>query len=190
MVVTLLSAAPAAEAAWGTYPRFPPPARPAPPDQSWLTDVPEKPGAHGRGKVAVFVFKGDDVYQPVRATVVRMLRRRRLHVTTSLKPVVGALEYREVAATLNMAAFIEGEVTGEGPRQSALITLYSGLTGHRMAQVRASGPTEKIVADLGRTFWTRLGPPLTRACTSASRPRKLEREPLRIDAGDPADAAP
>ena len=41
----------------------------APPDQSWLQDVPEKPGAHSKGKVAVFPIAGDDVYEIGRAHV-------------------------------------------------------------------------------------------------------------------------
>ena len=76
LVGALVAAAAApAQAAWWVPHLLRPPqiARTAPPDQSWLTDVPEKPGAHSKGKVAVFVFNGDDVYQPVRAAVVRAL---------------------------------------------------------------------------------------------------------------------
>ena len=36
-------------------------------------------------------------------------------------------------------------------------------------------------------LWTRVGPTVTRACTSVSRPRRRDREPLRIDAGDPVE---
>ena len=48
--------------------------------------MPGSPGARARGKVAVFIFNGDDVYQPVRAEVVRVLRRRGLNVTATLRP--------------------------------------------------------------------------------------------------------
>lgn len=189
LVVALLgAAAPPAEATWGTYPRPPKAARPAPPDQSWLADLPEKHGS--KGKVAVFVFTGDDVYQPVRAAVVRALRRKRLSVTTTLKSADGAAEYRDLSHELNLAAYVEGELNGEGARQSALIRLYSGVTGRRMASVRFSGPTEKIVGDVARTLWTRVGPAITRACTSTARPRRREREPLRIDAGEPLEDSP
>jgi hypothetical protein len=184
----ILSLAPApAQAVWGLYPQPPKAARPTPPDQSWLLDVPERPGAHSRGKVAVFAFPGDDVYQPVRAAVVRTLRRRHLSVTATLKPVESAVEYREMSYALNLQVYVEGELSGEGARQSALIRLYSGLTGRRIASVRFTGPTEKIVGDVGRTLWTRLGPTITRTCKGVSHPRKLEREPLRIDAGTPIE---
>jgi hypothetical protein len=188
LVGALLSFAPApAEATWGLYPQPPKATRPTPPDQAWLLDVPERPGARPRGKVAVFVFTGDDVYQPVRAAVVRTLRRRRLNVTATLKPVESAVEYREMSYALNLQVYVEGEVSGEGARQSALIRLYSGVTGRRIASARFTGPTEKIVGDVGRTLWTRLGPTITRACSAVSHPRKLEREPLRIDAGTPLE---
>jgi len=188
LVGTILSfAAAPAEATWGIYPQPPKAARPTPPDQAWLLDVPERPGAQAKRKVAVFAFTGDDVYQPVRAAVVRTLRRRHLSVTASLKPVESAVEYREMSYALNLQIFVEGEVSGEGARQSALIRLYSGVTGRRIASVRFNGPTEKIVGDVGRTLWTRLGPIITRACSTVSHPRKLEREPLHIDAGTPIE---
>jgi len=185
-VAVILGSAPAAHA-WGIP--FPSP-RAARPDQSWLNDPPERRGARSKGKVAVFAFKGDDVYQPVRGAVVRLLRRKGLNVTTTLRPVEGATQYRETSYALNLAVYVEGEVSGAGARQSALLRLYGGVTGHRIASARFSGPTEKIVGDLRHTFWTRVGPAITRACSSASRPRRREREPLHIEAGEPLEDTP
>ncbi len=128
LVAVTFGSARAAEA-WGMpFPGW----RPKPPDESWLLDVPEKAGARSRGKIAVFVFRGDDVYQPMRATVVRLLRRRGFNVTTTLRPVDSAVEYREMSFASNLSVFVEGEVSGEGARQSALIRLYGGATGHRI----------------------------------------------------------
>jgi hypothetical protein len=182
LLTLMLSAAPAARASWGMYPlQF---TRPPPPDQSWLKDLPER---RSRGKVAVFELKGDDVYQPVREAVVRVLRRRGLNVIVTLRPVEGATEHRETSQELNLAAYVSGEMTGEGAKQTAVIRLTSGLTGHHIASARFVGPTDKIVGDIAQTLWTRVGPTITRACTSASKPRGREREPLRIDASDPLD---
>jgi hypothetical protein len=174
-----------AQAAWGVpyQLRLPQVVRPGPPDQSWLMDVPEKPGAHSRGKVAVFVFNGDDIYQPVRAAVVRVLRERGLTVTASLRPVDSAAQYREMSYALNLAVYVEGEMVGEGARQTALVRLRSGVTGQRIATAKFSGPTHEIVGAVGRTLWTRVGAATMRACSSASRPRRREREPLVIEAG-------
>jgi hypothetical protein len=188
LVLLILGSAPApAEAAWGLLWR-PPTARSAPPDQSWLLDVPEKPGARSKGKVAVFAFKGDEYYEPVRAAVVKALRRHGLTVTATLRPVDGAAQYREVSQTLRLAVFVEGELRGQGARQSAFVRLRSGVSGQRIASIRFSGSTQKIVGDVGRTLWSRVGPTVMRSCASASRPRRREREPLRIDAGTETSA--
>jgi hypothetical protein len=181
----LLGSAPAAHAVWGTLPVRIPPRVPI--EKTWLQDLPERPGARARGKIAVFELKGDDVYQPVREAIVRMLRRRGFYVTVTLRPADSALEYREMSRATNMAVYVEGDMKGEGARQKGQIRLFSGLSGHRMATLGLSGPTDKIVGDLERTFWTRVGPAITRACTAVSKPRREERAPLLIDAGDPVD---
>jgi hypothetical protein len=187
-VAAIIVAAPATAHAWGRIYMPPPgPARSMAPDQSWLQDVPERRGAHARGKVAVFVIQGDDVYQPVRAAVVKLLRRRGLNVTASLRPVDTASQYRELSQSLNLAVYVDGEVTGEGAHQSAVIRLRSGMSGQHIASARFSGPTKKIVSDMNSKLWTRIGPTVTRACTGAKHPRQLEREPMRIEAGSPDD---
>jgi len=188
LVGTVLAAAPA-EAAWGV-PCPLPQVRSGPPDQSWLQDVPGKPGAQSRGKVAVFVFKGDDVYEPVRASVVQTLRKRGLNVTATLRPVDSPKQYREMSYTLNLAVFIEGEVTGEGAGQTATIRLRSGVTGQSFATAKFSGATPEIVGNIGRTLWTRVGSATIRACASASRPRRREVEPTYIEAGTTAENTP
>jgi hypothetical protein len=175
-----------AQARWGV-PYFPRPVRRAPPDQSWLQDVPERPGARAKSKIAVFAFRNDDVYEPVRAAVVRLLRRRGLNVTASLRPVDSAEQYREMSYTLNLAAYVEGDLSGEGKGQRARIRVRSGVSGQPIATATFSGPTPKIVADLNRTLWTRIGPTVSRACTSAAKPRRRERDPLHIDAGSAID---
>ncbi len=177
-----------AQAAWVVpFLRAAPVVPSGPPDQSWMMDEPEKPGAHAKGKVAVFVFRGDDVYEPVRAAVVRLLRTKGLNVTATLRPVDSAVQYREMSYALNLAVFVEGEMSGEGARQSMVIHLRSGLTGQRIASAKFSGPTPQIVGAVGRTLWPRVGGALMRACSSASRPRRREREPLRIEAGTAMD---
>jgi hypothetical protein len=181
-----------AEAAWGPPylgSRFV--VRPQlPPDQTWLKDVPERPGAAPKRKVAVFVFKGDDVYEPVRAAVVRVLRRRGLNVTATLEPVDSAAQFREMSSALNVAVYVDGELTGEGARQCAHIRLRSGVTGQHIAAANFSGPTPKIVGDVVRTLWTRVGPATMRACSSAAHTHRHERAPLRIEAGTPLEDTP
>jgi hypothetical protein len=185
LVGVLLGSAPAARATWGTLPMRVQPRKP--PEQTWLRDLPEKPGARVRGRLAVFEFRGDDVYQPVREAVVNLLRRRGFYVTVTLRPADTAAEYRDMSHAANLAVYFDGEMKGEGQRQNAVIRLYSGLSSGRMASLHFNGPTDKIVGDVERTLWTKVGPAITRACTAVSKPRRQEHEPLRIDASDPVD---
>ncbi len=188
----MLSLPTAAHAAWvvPNLPRAPIVRRAPPPDQSWREDVPDKPGARAKSKVAVFPFQGDDRYEPLRAAVVRLLRRRGLNVTANLRPVDTAEQFREMSYALNLAAYVEGELIGEGPRQRARIRLRSGVTGQSIASASFTGPAPKIIADLNHDLWKRIGPSVSRACTHASRPRRRERDPLLIDAGTPLDNTP
>jgi hypothetical protein len=193
VIATLVLLLPTAvEAAWvvPNLPRPPIVHRAPPPDQSWREDLPDKPGARAKSKVAVFPFRGDDGYEPLRAAVVRLLRRRGLAVTANLRPVDTAEQFREMSYTLNLAAYVEGELSGDGRRQRARIRLRSGVTGQSIASASFSGPAPKIVADLDRNLWQRLGPSVSRACAHAARPRRRERAPLLIDAGTPLDSRP
>ncbi len=183
----LVAAAGSAEAAWGV-PCPLPPAHAAPPDQSWLKDVPEKPGASAAGRIAVFPFKGDDVFEPFRAAVVRTLRKQRLNVTAALRPADGPAQYREMSYSSNLAVFIEGEVSGEGARQTVLIRLRSGVTGQHFTSAKFSGSTQAIVNAIGSALWGRVGAGILRTCASAGKPRRRESTPMYIEAGSPLDA--
>jgi len=178
-----------AEAAWGV-PCLLPQVRLSPPDQTWLKDVPEKPGARSRGKVAVFVFKGDDVYEPVRAAVVRTLRKQGLNVTATLRSVDSPKQFREMSYTLNLAVFVDGEVTGVGAGQTVTIRLRSGVTGQYFATTKFTGVAAEVVGNIGHTLWARVGAATIRACSIASKPRRREVEPMYIEAGTPLEITP
>jgi hypothetical protein len=141
------------------------------------------------GKVVVFGFKGDGgalVHQEVVST----LRTRGLNVETGIRPVDSAEQYREMAATLNLAAYIDGAVSGDGPQGRATVNLRSGVTGRRIASVRFSGERSGLAADVGSELWNRAGSKLTRLCVEAAKPRKRGRGPMRIDAGTPIEDTP
>jgi hypothetical protein len=176
-----------AEAAWGV-PCPLPQVHSAPPDQSWLKDVPEKPGADTAGRIAVFAFNGDDVFEPFRAAVVRTLRKQRLNVTAALRPADGPAQYREMSYSSNLAVFIEGEVSGQGARQTVLIRLRSGVTGLHFTSAQFSGSTQAIVEAIGSGLWGRVGAAILRTCTSAAKPRRRESAPTYIEAGSPLDS--
>ena len=162
--------------------------RSAPPDQSWLQDAPEKPGVKSKGKVAVFPIAGDDVYEPMRAEVVRLLRGKGFTVLASLRPVDSPAQLREMSATLGLGAIIDGDVKGEGARQAARIHLRSGVSGQPIATATFSGTTPKIASAIKHGLWGRFGSAIKHGCAAGSRPRRPSKEPLRIDAGTPMDS--
>jgi hypothetical protein len=153
-----------------------------------LQDVPEKAVARSKGKVAVFPIAGDDVYEPMRAEVVRVLRGKGFTVLASLRPVDSAAQLREMSAALGLGAIIDGDVKGDGARQAARIQLRSGVSGQPVATATYSGTTPKIATAIKRGLWGRFGSAIKHGCASGGRPRRPSKEPLRIDAGSPMDS--
>jgi hypothetical protein len=94
-----------------------------------------------------------------------------------------------MSQTLQLGVFIEGEMRGEGARQTAQIRLRSGVSGRPIATATFTGPTKKIVGEVGQKLWNRMGPAIARTCASASRQRRPVRAPMRIEAGEPEDSA-
>ena len=136
----------------------------------------------------MFGFTGEGAGR-VQQVVVSTLRTRGLQVTTSLRPVDSAEQYREMAATLQLAAYIDGAVGGAGPRGQATVHVRSGVTGRRIASVRFSADRGALADDVGSGLWPRTGGQLTRLCAAAAKPRKGGRRALRIDAGTPVEPA-
>jgi hypothetical protein len=141
--------------------------------------------------VAVFVFKGDDAAsERVRAQVVRALRARGLKVVTTLRPVDSAEQFREMAVTLNLAVYVDGEVNEDGDQASAAIHLRSGVTGLRVASATFSGDRKNLAFDVRKALWGRVGDSFVRICADAAKPRKHDRAPMRIEAGTPIENTP
>jgi hypothetical protein len=166
--------------------KAPPPVVSAPPAAGSRSNA-KSDGPSVNGKVAVFVFKGDGAAR-VQQVVVSALRTRGLWVTTSLRPVDSPGQYREMAATLGLAAYIDGTVGGNGTRGQATVLVRSGLTGQRIASVRFSAERSALAGDVGSGLWPRTGSQLTRLCAEAAKPRKGGRGALRINAGTPLEA--
>src|SRR5215510_1217919 len=137
----------------------PPPPAPAPQSASASADSKSKgksksEGPSVSGKVAVFGFTGDGAAR-VQQVVVSTLRTRGLQVTTGLRPVDSAEQYREMAATLRLAAYIDGTVGGDGSQSHATVLVRSGMTGRRVASVRFAGDRSGLPADVGNGLWPR-----------------------------------
>jgi len=136
------------------------------------------------GKVAVFGFTGDGAAR-VQQVVVSTLRTRGLQVTTGLRPVDSADQYREMAAALRLAAYIDGSVGGDGSQ--ATVNVRSGMTGRRIASVRFSGERSALASDVGNGLWPRTGSQLARLCAEAAK-RKTGGKAMRINAGTPVES--
>jgi hypothetical protein len=173
-------------------PAAPPPPAPAPRAATASAGASGKSkakaeGAKVDGKVAVFGFTGEGAAR-VQQVVVSTLRTRGLQVMTSLRPVDSAEQYREMAATLRLAAYIDGAVGGDGSQ--ATVHVRSGVTGRRIASVRFSGERSGLATDVGNSLWPRTGSQLTRLCAEAAKPRKHGLRAMRINAGTPIETTP
>jgi len=144
----------------------------------------EEPISVAGAKVAMFAFTGDDA-EPVRRQVQHLLRAKGVKINANLRSVDSAEQYREMATTLNLIAYIDGEVDIDGAEGSATIFVRSGATGLRIASATFSGDRHLLVANVGKDLWTEIGPALGRAFADAAKPRHLGREPMRINAGTP-----
>jgi hypothetical protein len=144
----------------------------------------EEPISVAGAKIAMFAFTGDDA-EPIRRQVQHVLRARGIKINANLRSVDSADQYREMATTLNLIAYVDGEVTIDGAEGSATIFVRSGTTGLRIASATFSGDRHLLVANVGKDLWTEIGPALGRAFADAAKPRHLEREPMRINAGTP-----
>jgi len=142
-----------------------------------------------QGKFVVFTFAGEGGHR-VQQQVVSSLRAKGLKVITNLRPVDSAEQYREMAVTLNLVAYVDGEYVGEGDQASATVYVRSGVTGLRAASTTFAGERRTLVADVGKGLWDRLSPDLSRLSADAAKPRKAERAPLRIEAGTPLENRP
>jgi hypothetical protein len=148
----------------------------------------EAPIVVAGGKVAMFAFTGDDA-EPIRRQVMHLLKSKGMKILPSLRPVDSAEQYREMSVALNLVAYIDGEVTIDGNDGSATIYVRNGATGMRTASATVAADRHQLAASLGKELWERLGPALSQACADAAKPRKVGREPMRINAGTPLTAA-
>lgn len=149
----------------------------------------EPPLPAPQGKFVVFTFEGEGAHR-VQQQVVSSLRAKGLKVITNLRPLDSAEQYREMAATMNFVAYVDGEYSGDGDQASATVYVRSGVTGLRSTSTTFAGERRTLPAEVGKGLWERINADLSRLCVDAAKPRKLERAPLRIEAGTPLENRP
>ena len=145
---------------------------------------PPKVVPNQEGKIVVFPFKDDDDHS-ISAQIERLLRDRGLDVMTGVRPVDTAEQYRDMATTLGLVAYVDGTLR-ESPK-SARVTVWvrSGYSGRKVASTTFKESPLHVRAQIEDKLWTNLGPAMSRACADAAKPRRRGRGPLLIEAGTP-----
>jgi len=133
----------------------------------------------------VFAFDGDEATN-VRKHVVLALANQGLQVDTSLRPVQTAEEYRDMGATLDLAAYVHGHIKElPADKAEATITVRSGVTGRTIATTTITGYRRGLRFDVEEKLWSKVGKALQLVCREATKPRRPVKAPMRIEAGTP-----
>jgi hypothetical protein len=144
-----------------------------------------------QGKVVVFRFEGEErTATAVQRHVISALKAKGMKVTTGLRPVDSAEQYREMSMTLGFVAFVDGDVSVDVEQGSATIFVRSGVTGLRVASTTFAGERRALAGEVGKGLWERVADALAQVCADAAKPRKAERAPMRIEAGTPIENTP
>ncbi|HEX2657418.1 MAG TPA: hypothetical protein VHU40_04070 [Polyangia bacterium] len=142
-----------------------------------------------KGKVAVFAFTGDGA-APIYKEILHILQAKGLKVQTSIRPMDTAEQYRELAQTLDLIAFVDGEIEVDGAQASATVHVRNGVSGLRVVSTTFAGEKKKLPGDLARGLWDQVSNALSQATADAAGPRRHDRAPLRIEAGTPLNNTP
>jgi hypothetical protein len=144
-----------------------------------------EPSGPASGKIAVFTFDGDD-FTNVRKHVLTVLTNQGLQVDTSIKPVQTAEEFRDMGATLNLAAYVHGHIKElPADKAEATIVVRSGVTGRPLTTATFVGYRRGLRFDVEEKLWERIGKSLKQVCREATKPRRPVNAPMRIEAGTP-----
>jgi hypothetical protein len=145
------------------------------------------PGAAlARPRVSVQPIAGAGGPQ-LRATVVRIVRRKGMRVTTGIPTAEGTGQYYTWAREAGVKAFVATELVTVGRRQRATILVWSGNSGSIVGRWTVAAPAGQLPRNVARGFWRHLGKAVARAQPPAEW-RELPPGPtLRINAGSRHD---
>ena len=144
-----------------------------------------QPSGPASAKIAVFSFDGDD-FTNVRKHVLTVLANQGLQVDTSIKPVQTSEEFRDMGATLNLAAYVHGHIKElPADKAEATIVVRSGVTGRPLTTATFVGYRRGLRFDVEEKLWKRIEKSVKQACKEATKPRRPVNAPMRIEAGTP-----
>jgi hypothetical protein len=148
------------------------------------TNLGEKSDAKTDGKVVLFPIKYDDD-RTLAVQIERILRTKGYEVVTGLRPVDTAEQYRDVATSMNLVAFVGGDYREVGEKASVTINVRSGYTGKKVIATTFKETPLHMHNEIEVKLWPKIGRVLARATAEANRPRKRARNALVIEAGEP-----
>ena len=144
------------------------------------------------GKIVVFPFR-DDEDNSFSAQVERLLKGHGLDIVTGVRRVDTAENYREIAGTMGIVAFVDGNVKERGDTARVTVEVRSGYSGRKITATTFKETKIHLRAEIEDKLWNKIGSAMARACADADKPRLRNRGPLVIEAGSPhaaTDTAP
>lgn len=141
-----------------------------------------------QGKVVVFAFKNDD--GEVSTQVAQLLDARGLQVMTGVRPVDTVTQFRDVATSLGVAAFVDGEIKGTEERMRVIVRLRNGYSGRKVAEATFTDAHSKMPGQISSKLWAKLGGTMARACVDARKTRRKSRDVMQINAGTEVETVP
>jgi hypothetical protein len=142
------------------------------------------------GKVAFFHLRGQDV-AALEEPVLKALRERGLTVVTDLRPVDLPDQFRDLAVTLELFAYLDGTVAERRDHQVRVtLSVRSGYSGRRTARATWVVMPADFPDAVEDSLWKRLGPALRRAHVDAQKPHRHTHAPMQINAGTPIPDKP
>lgn len=139
-------------------------------------------------RVSVQPFNGPDPEsRAVRQQVARIVARHGFRVLTSIPSVSGTGQYPEIARDRELNAFVVADVTVRGERLAVTFLIWQGADGSVVGRWETSASKVKMARVLGKEFWKRLGPAITKSLAPPS--TRLPPAPtMYIDASSHHDA--
>lgn len=138
-------------------------------------------------RVSVQPFDGPEAESRVlRQQVARIVARHGYRVLTSIPAVSGTGQYPQIARDRDLKAFVVADVTARGNRLAVTFLVWQGVDGSVVGRWETSADKTQMARVLGRGFWRRLGPAITKAMAPPS--TKLPPAPtVYIDASSHRD---
>ena len=139
------------------------------------------------GKIVVFPFR-DDEDNSFSAQVERLLKGHGLDIVTGVRRVDTAENYREIANTMGIVAFVDGNIKERGGIAKVTVEVRSGYSGRKLTATTFRETKLHLRAEIEDKLWTKVGAAIAKACADVDKPRLRNRGPLMIEAGSPLAA--